>query len=356
MARFHRLTVTALRHTIRDAVVVTLQPDDPQAFAFTQGQHLTFRRDFDGTELRRNYSICTGPDDGMLQIGIKRVVGGAFSTWAISELKIGDRIDAMPPSGQFFSPLEPDKARHYLMFAGGSGITPILSNLRTVLAREPKSSVTLVYANRAVSTIMFREELEDLKDSHLHRLNLIHILGLDSQDIDLFTGRLSAEKCAQLFRHWIDLSTVDIAFICGPEPMMLTIRQALQDHGLPRDRIKTELFKSGQPGRLVRTSVQIDAVKTGRTCEATVTLDGRTRNFPIPMDGTRLLDAVNANSMDAPFACRAGVCSTCKARLLEGRVEMAANHALEDDQVRDGYILTCQATPLTDRITLTYDL
>lgn len=253
MARFHPLTVTDLKKTIRDAVVVTLQPDDPAAFAFIQGQYLTFRRDFDGTEVRRSYSICAGLDDGVLQVGIKKVQGGAFSTWANENLKVGDRLDAMPPMGRFHTDLMREVGRHYLCFAGGSGITPVLSILRTVMHREPLSRVTLVYANRAFGTIMFRDELEDLKNRHMDRLNIIHVLEQDAQEIDLFTGRVDAEKCALLFKHWINIASVDTAFICGPEPMMLAIAGSLKDHGLSEDQIKFELFTSAQPGRLPQT-------------------------------------------------------------------------------------------------------
>jgi len=355
MSRFHPLTVTDIRKTTRDAVVVTLEPDDPTPFAFTQGQYLTFRHDFGGTELRRNYSICTGIDDGGIQIGIKRVDGGAFSNWANTELKPGDRLEAMPPAGRFFVPVEPDSNRHYLGIAGGSGITPVLSILRTVLVREPRSAFTLLYANRAVGTIMFREELEDLKNRHIGRLNVIHVLESDSQDIDLFTGRVDTEKCGLLFSRWIKAESVDVAFICGPEPMMRTVTAALATSGLPRDRIKLEIFRSAQPGRLPKAAAGVRPEKRSGDCEATVTLDGRTRSFRIPRDGTRLLDAFNAHSMDAPYACRAGVCSTCRARILDGEVEMVANHALEDYEVRMGYALTCQAVPLGDRIVVDYD-
>ncbi len=357
MARFHNLTVTDVKKTIRDAVVVTLAPENGAAgeFDFIQGQYLTFRRDFDGEELRRSYSICAGRDDGLLQIGIKRVDGGAFSTWANENLNPGDVIEAMPPMGSFHTELNPEKARHYLGFAGGSGITPVLSILKTILKREPKSQFTLVYANRGVATIMFREELEDLKNLYLGRLNVIHILESDATEIDLFTGLVTEEKCAALFKLWIDIKSVDTAFICGPEPMMLGISKALKEHGLTDSQIKFELFASAQPGRARRKAVAADAASGANMTEAAVTLDGTTRSFQMPKDGQSVLEAAIANDLDAPFACKAGVCSTCRAKVLEGEVEMTANHALEDYEVAQGYVLTCQCYPLTDKIVVDYD-
>ena len=357
MARFHPLKVTAICRETRDAVVLTLAPEaaDRAAFAFVQGQYLTFRRDFDGQELRRCYSICSGLDDGCLKVGIKRVEGGAFSTWANEGLRPGDVLEAMPPMGTFHAPLDPSAARHYLCFAGGSGITPVLSIIRTVLVREPKSQVTLIYANRQVGSIMFREELEDLKNSHLGRLSVLHVLESETQEIDLFSGRIDAEKLERLFRGWIDAASVDMAFICGPEPMMLTIADSLKAHGLTDGQIKFELFASAQPGRARAPAVSAARAERGESVEARVTLDGTTRTFRMPRAGMSLLDAVLANDMDAPFSCKAGVCSTCRARVLEGEVEMLTNHALEDYEVRAGYVLTCQCYPLTELLAVSYD-
>ncbi|NTJ68064.1 phenylacetate-CoA oxygenase/reductase subunit PaaK [Agrobacterium rhizogenes] len=357
MARFHPLTVTDVRRETRDAVVVTLAPseEDRAVFDFTQGQYLTFRRKFDDEELRRSYSICAGKDEGVLKVGIKRVDGGCFSTWINENLKAGDTLEAMPPMGAFFTAIEPDVARHYLGFAGGSGITPVLSIIKTVLAREPRSVFTLVYANRQISSIMFREELEDLKNLYLGRLSVIHVLESEAQDIDLFTGRIDAEKCKALFKSWIDLNSVATAFICGPEPMMLAIAAALREHGMRDDQIKFELFASSQPGRARRKVEMVADADHAASCEATVTLDGATRTFTFSKDGQCLLDAALQNAMDVPYACKAGVCSTCRAKLLEGEVEMEVNHALEDYEVRQGYVLTCQCHPLTDRIVVSYD-
>lgn len=356
MARFHQLKVTDVTHDTRDAVVVTLQPTetDRDAFAFTQGQYLTFRRTFDGQELRRSYSICSGLDDGVLRVGIRKVEGGAFSGWANANLKPGDVLEAMPPTGNFHTALDAAAARSYLFFAGGSGITPILSIIKTVLAREPKSTATLVYANRQINSIMFREELEDLKNQHLGRLSVIHILEADAQEIDLFTGRVDADKMARLADGWLDIGATDMAFICGPEPMMLTIAKALKDAGLRDDQIKFELFASSQPGRLAQRKAVAGAAKDD-ACDATVTLDGTRRSFRMPKEGQTVLEAALNNALDAPFACKAGVCSTCRAKVIEGEVEMVTNHALEDYEVRAGYILTCQCYPLTDTLVVTYD-
>lgn len=355
MARFHELTVTDVHKTIRDAVVVTLKPSDQGDFSFTQGQYLTFRRDFDGEELRRSYSICAGLDDGLLQVGIKRVDGGAFSTWANESLAPGDTLQAMEPMGSFHTALDPNTQKHYLGFAGGSGITPVLSILKTTLAREPDSRFTLVYANRGVNSIMFREEIEDIKNRYMGRFNVIHVLESDAQEIDLFTGRVDAEKCARLFESgWIDIKTVDTAFICGPEPMMLAIAAALRDHGLDDAQIKFELFASAQPGRLKRPAVSAKSARADGQAEVTVMLDGMSQTFETDRE-TTILDAARDRNIDAPYACKAGVCSTCRCRVIEGDVEMVANHALEDYEVEKGYVLSCQAFVTSDRVVVDFD-
>ena len=351
MSQFRPLTVTDIHHTIRDAVVLTLDAGHTDAFGFTQGQYLTFRQDFDGTQLRRNYSICSGVDDGTLQVGIKMVEGGAFSTYANTELRVGDTLYAMPPMGNFGVPVAPDTARHYLGFAGGSGITPVLSILRTVLAREPLSTFTLVYANKAVHTIMFREELEDLKNRYMGRLTLVHVLE-SGQDIDLFSGRIDQDKCAALFRSWINIASVDVALICGPEPMMMAINESLLAHGLTKDQIKFELFGASQEGLLARKAkVRAPAPKG---TQAQIAIDGTTHAVEMSRDMS-ILEAALAQNLDAPHACRAGVCSTCKAKVTEGDCEMLINHALEDYEVEAGFVLTCQCYPLSDTLTVDYD-
>lgn len=357
MARFYPLSVTEVRRETRDAVVVTLAPraEDRDAFDFIQGQYLTFRRSFDGEEVRRSYSICAGRGEALLRVGIRKIDGGCFSTWANEELRTGEVLEAMAPMGNFHTAIEPERRKSYLGFAGGSGITPLLSIIKTVLAEERHADFTLVYGNRSTSSIMFREELEDLKNCHLGRLNLVHILESEAPDIDLFAGRLDSPKCAALFASWIDVASADQAFICGPEPMMLAVAAALKAHGLGDQQIKFELFASAQPGRARRRKARVAQGSKADTCSATFMLDGATRIVEVPKRGQSLLDAALAADLDVPHACKAGVCSTCRAMVVEGEVEMEANYALEDYEVRRGYVLTCQSTPLTDRIVIDYD-
>lgn len=352
MAKFHSLIVTDVENTIRDAIVVSLKPEqDEVAFDFTQGQYLTFRQLIEGTEIRRSYSICAGKGEG-LKVGIKRVDGGAFSNWANDMLTPGMRVEAMPPMGNFYTAIEPERERNYIGFAGGSGITPVLSILKTTLASEPKSKFTLVYANRGVNTIMFKEELEDLKNQYMGRLTLLHILESDAQDIDLFQGRVDQGKCDLLFKHWIDISAMDMAFICGPEPMMLAIADALRHHGLREDQIKFELFAAAQQGRLAQRKHQVAA--QDKPTELGVTID-RTKRTITMEPGQSVLDAALEHTLDAPFACKAGVCSTCRCKVTKGQVEMIANHALEDYEIEQGYVLACQSYPTSQQLEVEFD-
>lgn len=357
MAQFYPLRVADVRRDTRDSVVVTLEPpgEHKDKFAFIQGQYLTFRHTFDGEEMRRSYSICAGRNEGTLRVGIKKVDGGWFSTWANEELKVGDTLEAMKPMGNFHAPLDSARARNYLGFAGGSGITPLVSIIKTVLAEEPKSSFTLAYGNRSVNAIMFREELEDLKNSHMGRFSIVHVLESEAPDIDLFSGILNREKCDALFEHWLNIAAADYAFICGPEPMMLAVADAMKARGFPEAKIKFELFASAQPGKAREKAAIAGGASKGAMCAATIILDGATRSFDMPKAGQSVLEAALAAKLDAPFACKAGVCSTCRAKVIEGEVEMEANYALEDYEVRRGYVLTCQSHPVSDRLIVDYD-
>ena len=355
MSKFHQLRVVSLEPETRDAVIVTFDvPDEHRdAFRFTQGQHLTLRAHFDGEEIRRSYSICAAPDEGLLRVAIKRVEDGVFSTWANRELQPGHSVECMEPSGHFHVPLEPESARHHLAFAVGSGITPVLSIIKTTLKAEPHSSFTLFYGNRASSSVIFKEELEDLKDRYLARFNLVFILSREPQDIELFNGRIDRRKCEQLLEQWIDPSEVDIAYICGPQAMMEQVSGALQAHGVDRQRIKMELFASGMPSSPRKPSgVPLNGTKD---CKLTLIQDGRTREIFIPKNRETVLDAVLEQGIELPYSCKGGVCSTCRCKKIKGEVDMNAAFALEDYEIARGFILTCQSYPVTDEITLDFD-
>ncbi len=357
MTKFYQVTVSDIRRETRDAIILTLDvPDEhTDAFRFSQGQYLTLRTNIDGDEVRRSYSICAAATDAHLRVGIKKVADGLFSNWASSQLATGQVIEAMPPMGNFFVPLEEGRKRHFVGFAAGSGITPLLSIVKTTLMAEPQSSFTLFYGNRASSSIMFREELEDLKNEHLDRFSLIHILSREQQDIDLFNGRLNKEKCDQLLDRWMDVSSIDTAFICGPQDMMLGVAQSLEGHGLDKRQIKFELFATSTPSRRQRHPDEARAEDRKNLCEATVVIDGRARTFAFEKGTASVLDAGTAEGLELPYACKGGVCSTCRAMLVEGEVDMDANFALEDYEVARGYILTCQSYPVTDKILVDFD-
>jgi ring-1,2-phenylacetyl-CoA epoxidase subunit PaaE len=356
MSRFYPLTVSKVHRETRDSVVLTF--DVPlvhkELFRFIQGQYLTLRADIEGEETRRSYSVCAGTNERQPRVGIKKVTGGLFSTWANNEIAPGQMIEAMPPAGNFYVPLDPANRRHYLGFAAGSGITPLLSIIKSTLIGEPRSQFTLFYGNRASSTIMFREELEDLKSEFLHRFSLIHILSREQQDVELFNGRIDREKCDQLLAHWVEPKSVDTAFICGPQSMMLQVADSLQARGIDRQQIKFELFAAGEPNRR-RRLVPEAATNHADLCEATIIIDGRARTFTFEKNTVGVLDAAVKEGMELPYACKAGVCSTCRAMLIEGQVDMDANFSLEDYEIARGYILTCQSYPATDRIVIDFD-
>jgi ring-1,2-phenylacetyl-CoA epoxidase subunit PaaE len=356
MTKFYPVTVADVRRETRDAIILTLDvPDEHrEAFRFSPGQYLTLRTNIDGDEVRRSYSICAAPSEDRLRVGIKKIAGGVFSNWVSEQLAPGQVIEAMPPMGNFFVPLDQTRKRHFVGFAAGSGITPLLSIIKTTLVAEPQSSFTLFYGNRASSSIMFREELEDLKNEHLERFSLIHILSREQQDIDLFNGRLSKAKCDQLLDHWIDASSIDTAFICGPQDMMLGVAQSLEEHGLDKRQIKFELFATSTPSRRQRR-LEAAAEEAKNLCEATIVIDGRARTLSFEKGTASVLDAATNEGLELPYACKGGVCSTCRAMLVEGEVDMDANFALEDYEIARGYILTCQSYPVSDKILVDFD-
>ena len=356
MAQFHPLTVTDIKRDTRDSVIVTLapRPDATGDFKFIQGQYLTFRRVFDGEEMRRSYSICAGVNDGVLRVGIKKVDGGWFSSWANEELKVGDTLEAMRPTGNFHSPLKPAEARGYLGFAGGSGITPMISLIRTILGAEPKSTFTLVYGNRSTAAIMFREELEDLKNVYLGRFSIVHVLESEAADIDLFSGRLDRAKVDAILRMLPAATTIDAFFVCGPGPMMDAVEQALLARDTPKSKILIERFTTAELSAAQAAAARALEEKAAGL-KMSVTLNGRRVSVTFDPSNKSILDNVRAAGLPAPFACKGGACATCKARVTHGEVEMDVRHALEDSEIAAGFVLSCQAHPLSDEVTLDFD-
>jgi ring-1,2-phenylacetyl-CoA epoxidase subunit PaaE len=355
MSKFYPLSIAKVHQETRDTVAVTFHvpPELAPHFVFQQGQHLTLRAMIDGQDVRRSYSICSAVQDGCLRVAIKRTLGGVFSSWANEHLKAGDTLDVMPPMGHFNVPLASDNAKHYLAFAAGSGITPLMSIIKTTLLAEPNSRFSLFYGNRASSSVIFKEELTDLKDSYLERLNLAYVMSREQQDIELFNGRITREKCEQLLRHWIRIEDIDIAFICGPEDMMHAVSGALQDAGMPKQNIKVELFAASIPKHQHKAR-KFDALVPHET-EVTVIMDGNHTSFTMDKDKESILDAGLRAGIDMRYSCKGGVCSTCRCKLIDGKVDMDANYALEDYEIARGFVLSCQSFPVTDKVIIDFD-
>ena len=352
---FHPLRVLHVERETDDAVALTLQPSeaDRDLFRFEPGQHLTLRTEIDGAEFRRNYSLFVAPADGTLRVAIKRIAGGAFSSWAMTHLKPGDVIDSMIPRGHFTFGFEESRRRNYVAFAAGSGITPILSLLKAGLGIERESQFTLLYGNRTSSSIMFLEHIAALKDRYLGRLQVYHFLDAESDDVDLFNGRLDQARVSTILETLVDPAQIDAAFICGPGPMMDTVEGALRQAGVNPDAIMVERFSAGRPAG-ASAPVAAERVAVDRA-EMQVVLDGRRRTVAFDPALGNILDSARAAGLPAPYACKAGVCATCRAKLVAGEVQMAANYGLSKAEVEAGYILTCQASPLAGDVWVDYD-
>jgi ring-1,2-phenylacetyl-CoA epoxidase subunit PaaE len=347
-AELHPLRVSAIDELTEDAVAITFEVpaelrDD---YAFVHGQHVSVRGSDD---VRRSFSICTPPSSGVLRIGVKRLPGGAFSDGIVGSLQVGDSLEVMTPAGRFTTDLDPTAAKRYVAVAAGSGITPVLSIMAAVLEAEPGSRVTLVYANRTSRSVMFLDEVHDLKDRFPGRFQILHVLSREQQDVELLSGRLDADR----FRAIVDafgLAGADDWFLCGPHEMVVDLRQALTDLG--ETRIHTELFHA-DPAPRAPVAALVDGADGA--AQVTIRLDGRASDFPLRPDGPPVLEAALDVRSDLPFACKGGVCGTCRAKLVEGTVQMDANYALEPDEVERGYVLTCQSHPTAAKVVLDYD-
>ncbi len=352
-AVFHPLRVSGVTRLTDDAVCISFDvpPDLADDYDFVQGQHLTIRTALAGDDVRRSYSICAPAGSGKLRIGVKVLPGGHFSGFAAGGLKVGDELDVMTPVGHFHTPLDPTHRKHYCAIAAGSGITPVLSIIGTTLATEPHSRVTLLFANRTSRTVMFLEELEDLKDRYRGRFHLIHVLSREAQDAELLSGRLDAARLTKITETLVPTETVDDWFLCGPYAMVVELREALLDQGVNARHVHSELFhvESTPPDRRVTEADE------GEGADVTINLDGRRSKFKLKGSDVPILEAALRVRSDAPFACRGGVCGTCRAKLVEGAVDMDTNYALEPEEIEKGYVLTCQSHPTTETVVLDYD-
>jgi ring-1,2-phenylacetyl-CoA epoxidase subunit PaaE len=325
-----------------------------ETFRFRPGQHLTLRADIGGEDIRRNYSLCVAPQEGALKVTVKRIGGGAFSNWANDNVRPGDRLEVMAPHGSFTWSFDPAARHHYVGFAGGSGITPVLSLLKTALVTEPGSRFTLLYGNRDSQSVIFLEELARLKNRFMDRLQVHHFLAEEAEDIELFNGMLDRTKCDDILARLVDPKQIDAFFICGPGPMMDAAEAAIQAHGVPHERILIERFTAGRPSDAI--AAQLAATREeARGASMWVTLDGRKRRVAFDAEAGNILDSARAAGLPAPYACKAGVCATCRARVVSGEVEMGARYGLSDEEVAAGYVLTCQSVPKGEGVELDYD-
>jgi len=357
--------MSASFHTLRIAEVIAETSDSKsirfdlpeelrQEFLFKPGQHLTLKADIAGEDIRRTYSLCVAPQDGELKVTVKRIAGGVFSNWANDNLRPGDHIEVMAPHGSFTWEFNAQASNHYAGFAGGSGITPILSLLKTALLTEPNSRFTLFYGNRDSSSVIFLEELAKLKNRFMDRFQVHHFLAEEAEDIDLFNGLLDRTKCDLILGSLVEPEEITAFFICGPGPMMDAAEQALEGVGVPHDRIFVERFTAGRPSAALAAQMQaLQSQAQGLTMM--VTLDGRKRRVPFDAAAGNILDSARVAGLPAPYACKAGVCATCRARVVSGEVEMAARYGLSDEEVASGYVLTCQSVPKGEGVEVDYD-
>lgn len=354
---FHTLKVKEVRKETRDCCSIAFEiPEELKlAYDFTQGQYLTLKKDINNEDIRRSYSICTSPNDDELRVAVKQVHNGKFSTFANHQLKAGDTLDVMTPMGNFYTELDPNQEKHYVGFAAGSGITPIISIMKTVLETEPKSRFTLFYGNKNTGSIIFKEEIEALKNSYMERLVVHYFLSREMLDAPLMNGRIDREKCSAIFTRLLDVKDIDECFSCGPEPMIFAVRDSLLEQGFDEKKIHFELFTSplGKLGQERKRATREE--DKGKVTEVTIKLDGKAFQFDLPFDSDNLLDAALKQGADLPFACKGGVCCTCRAKLVEGQVDMEVNYALEQDEVEAGFILTCQAFPTTEKVVVDFD-
>lgn len=355
---FHKLRVKEIRKETPDCVSIsfTIPENLRESFSFEHGQNITIKKVFDGEETRRSYSICTSPFENELRVAVKKVEGGLFSDFANSILRNGDELEVLPPTGKFNTKLNPSNIKNYLAFAAGSGITPVISIIKTTLQTEPGSTFTLVYGNRNRNSIIFFEELEGLKNKYLQRFNLINVLSRERTDVPINYGRIDMEKLVALSKL-IRYQNMDEIFICGPEEMIFLVKEFLEQKDIDKKKIHFELFTTpGQGKQPTAGSQQLANISNEDKSNITIKLDGRSFDFALGFSDEPILDAALKQGADLPYACKGGVCCTCKAKLLEGEVEMEVHWGLEEEEIEQGYILTCQSHPKTKRVVVDFDV
>ena len=359
--KFHTLSVKNVKRETPEAVSVTFDVPNhlKEDYQFIQGQSIAIKHTINGQEVRRSYSICSSPLDGELKVGIKQIPNGVFSTYANTNLKAGDQLEVMTPSGHFYTELNADQQKQYLGIAAGSGITPLLSIIKTTLLKEPKSQFTLVYGNRNTASILFLEDLEALKNQFIDRFKVLYVLSQEAVDVSILNGRIDAEKAqAMAQENLIQIQNIDEAFLCGPESMIMALKTYLFDKGLSNKQIHFELFtsSSAQQSTQAQSQVNQQVADQGPTAQVSVKVDGLTYSIDLPYNGETILDAALKKGADLPFACKGGVCCTCRAKVTKGTASMDMNFSLEDDEVEKGYILTCQAHPTSEEVFVDFDI
>lgn len=355
----HKLRVSDITRETGDTVSVALEvPEELENnYKFIPGQYLTLETEIDGEKLRRSYSLCSSPLDGELRVAVKKVPQGKFSTYANEKLTVGTEMRVMTPDGNFLAQPDGGRQRHFVAFAAGSGITPVFSIMKSILEAEPRSKFTLFYGNRTSNSIIFRDQIDGLKNEYMDRLEVHHILSREDLGSDLFKGRLDGEKCRQYAERFFDPADIDAFYLCGPEPMINDVSDTLKQLKVPEDRIKYELFTSPAQQVAGKTKVEAPKKEDNKSFESNVTviLDGEETHLVLSPDDESILDVALAAGADVPYACKGAVCCTCRARVMEGSVDMDMNYALEDDEVEDGYVLTCQSHPTSERVVISYD-
>lgn len=356
-ARFHTLRIQDITHETSDCVSVAFEvPEELVSdYRFIPGQYLTLETEINGEKVRRSYSLCSSPEDGELRVAIKKVEGGLFSTYANEKLTVGSNMEVMTPEGNFYLKPDEENKKTYVAFAAGSGITPVFSMIKAVMAIEPNSTFTLFYGNRTTQSVIFRDEIDALKNQHMDRLEVHHVLSREDQGSDYLKGHIDEVKCISFSEKFFNATEVDSYFICGPEAMINCVSSSLVNLGVEKSNIHYELFTSPVQNLANKTVAKAEGSSEKMTSEVTVILDGEETHFQVASNGFNILDAALDAGADVPYACKGAVCCTCRAKVIEGSVEMEMNYALEDEEVEEGFVLTCQSHPTSPRVIVSYD-